>query len=112
MYDVEPETIMKDYVETIASFICLKVEKPGQFPKSVPDKTLTIIAIRQLNSINSMFMKVDLGSGKDLILSSDEIQVFNEGEKGGGLGILLRIKFNSRDKRKHPEEIFFDIQMS
>ena len=44
-----------------------------------------------------MFTKVDLGSGEDLVLSGDETQVFNGGEKGGGLGILLRIKFKSEE---------------
>ena len=96
MCEVEPKTITKDCVEASAPFVCLKVEKPGQISKPVPKKTLVIIAIGELHSNNGMFMKANLGSGEDLILSGDETQVFNGGKKGGGLGILLRIKFKSK----------------
>lgn len=93
---IAPRDITKDCVETSAPFICLKVEKPGQISKPVPDKTLVFIAIGRLHSDNGMFTKVDLRSGEDSILSGDDNQVFVGGQRGGGIGVLLRIKFKTR----------------
>lgn len=94
--EIEPQDVTKDCVETSAPFICLRVEKPGRISKPVPDKTLVIIAIGRLHSGNGMFTKVNLGSGGDLVLSGDETQVFLGGKRGGGIGVILRIKFKAK----------------
>jgi len=93
---MELKDITKDCVETSAPFICLKVEKPGQISNPVPDKTLVIIAIGELHNGNGMFTKVNLGSGEYSVLSGDETQVFVGGKKGGGTGVILRIKFKAK----------------
>lgn len=94
--EIAPRDITKDCVETSASFICLKVEKPDQISKSVPDKILVFIAIERLHSDNDMFTKVDLRFEEDSILSDDDNQIFVDGQRGGGIGVLLRIKFKTR----------------
>lgn len=42
-----------------------------------------------------MFNGVDLQPGGSAIVSGDKAQNFNGGNKGGGLGIVLRINFKS-----------------
>lgn len=80
-------------METGAAFVCLKVEKPNRISRPVPDKTLVIIALGQLHTANGIFRGVDLAPGDSIVISGDEPQVFDGGKKGGGLGIVLRIKY-------------------
>lgn len=89
--------ITRDCVETGAVFICLRVEKPSQIPRPIPDKTLVIIGLGRLNTANGMFNGVDLPSGGSAIISGDKAQNFVGGYNGGGLGIALRIKFKSAE---------------
>ena len=87
--------ITRDCIETGATFICLKVDKSIQLLRPVPDKTLIIIGLGRLHAANGMFNEVDLQPGACAIVSGDEAQNFNRGNKGGGLGIVLQIKFKS-----------------
>ena len=87
--------ITEDCVETCASFICLKVEKSVRILRPVPDKTLVIIALGRLHTANGMFHGVDLPPGESIIVSDDKPQYFDGGKQGGGLGIVLLIKFKS-----------------
>lgn len=42
-----------------------------------------------------MFRGVDLIPGESVIISGDKAQEFDGGNKGGGLGIVLRVRFKS-----------------
>ncbi|MCJ1352072.1 MAG: hypothetical protein MMC33_002056 [Icmadophila ericetorum] len=93
---VNPADVTIRCVEASAPFICLRVEKPGKISKPVPDKTLIIVAIGQLYPGNGMFTKVNLSSGEHVILSGNENQIFTGKLKGGGMGIILRLKFKPK----------------
>lgn len=93
---IEPQDVDRDCVETSAPFICLRVEKAGQISKPVPGKTLVIIAIGPLHSENGSFTRINLRSGDDVIVPGDEPQFFLGGKRGGGIGILMRIKFGTK----------------
>ena len=83
-------------VEASAPFICLRVDKAGQISKPVPGKTLVIIAIGPLHSENGSFTKIDLISGADTIISGEEPQFFLGGKRGGGIGLIMRIKYATK----------------
>ena len=89
------QDITRDCIETGATFLCLKVEKPCRVPRPVPDKTLIIIGLGRLCPLNGMFHGVDLISGESTIVSGDTLQDFYRGNRGGGLGLALRVKFKS-----------------
>ena len=71
------------------------MEKPSWIPKSVPDKTLIIIALDRLHVANGMFHGVNLASGNAIVVSGDKPQYFSGGRKGGGVGIVLLMNFKS-----------------
>ena len=83
-------------MEAFTPFICLKMERPVQISHPVPNKTLVFIALTALNVGNGMFKGVDLQPGRSLVLSGDRAQVFEGGSRGGGLGIIIRIKFSAK----------------
>ena len=85
--------ITKDCIEIGAAFICLKVEKPYRIPKPVPEKTLRIIGLGPLNTVNGMFREVNLTPGGIAIVYGDKLQEFDGNKEGGGPGIVPRIKF-------------------
>lgn len=87
--------ITRECVDSGGVFVCLKVEKLSRLPKPVPDKTLIIIALGPLHSANGLFRGVHLAQGESTIISGDEPQVFDGGKKGGGFGIVLRVKHKS-----------------
>ena len=83
-------------VEVSAPFICLKVDKTEQISKPVPDKTLVIIVIGSLHSENENFTKIDLIFEADTIISEKKPQFFLEGKRGGGIGLIMRIKYATK----------------
>lgn len=89
--DIDPSC-----VEAFTPFICLKVERPVQISHPVPNTTLVFIALTSLNTGTGMFKGVDLCPGASSVLSGDRAQVFEGGSKGGGMGIIMRIKFRAR----------------
>ncbi len=78
-----------------AAFICLKVEKPSRIAKPMPDKTLVIIGLGRLHAGNGMFDGIDLPPGESATVSGDKPQIFVGDKKGGGIGIVLRIGYQS-----------------
>ena len=87
--------INRNSIEIGAAFICLKVEKPYRILNPVPNKTLIIIGLGRLHTANGMFHGVDLTPGGSVVISGDKLQEFDGGNKGGGLGIVLRINYKS-----------------
>lgn len=83
-------------VEAYTPFICLKREKPVQISHPVPNTTLVFIALTSLNPSTGMFNGVDLRPGSTSVLSGDRAQVFEGGNRGGGMGIIIRIKFKAK----------------
>lgn len=61
----------------------------------MPDKTLVIIGLGPLHAGNGMFNGIDLLPGECATVSGDKPQIFVGDKKGGGVGIVLRIKFQS-----------------
>ncbi len=92
----ESKDIDLSCVEAFIPFICLKVERPVQISHPVPDTTLVFIALTPLNTDTGMFKGVDLRPGSSIVLSGDRAQVFQGGTKGGGMGIIVRIKFRAK----------------
>ena len=82
-----------DCVEASAPFICLRVDKAGQISRPVPDKTFVIIVIGPLHSENGSFTKIDPTPGADAIISEKKPQFFFEDKRGGGIGLIMRIKY-------------------
>lgn len=80
-------------VEAFTPFICLKMERPLRISHPVPNTTLIFIALTSLNTSTGMFKGVDLRPGSSSIVSGDRVQVFEGGNKGGGMGIIVRIKY-------------------
>ena len=83
-------------VDAYAPFICLKVQTPSQIVQPVPNTTLVFIALTLLNTDTGIFRGLNLHPGSSSVVSGDLAQVFEGGDRGGGLGIVVRIKFRSR----------------
>ena len=75
-----------------APFICLKVKRPSQITRPIPNTTVAFIA---LNSDTGIFKGLDLLSGRSSIVSGDRAQDFQGESRGGGLGIIVRIRYKS-----------------
>lgn len=43
-----------------------------------------------------MFKGVNLRPGDSSVLSGDRAQIFEGGSRGGGMGIIIRIKFRAK----------------
>lgn len=56
----EVKAIDSSYVEAFAPFICLKVERPSQIIRPVPDTTLAFIALSRLNTKFEIFRGLNL----------------------------------------------------
>ena len=85
--------ITRDCVEAAAAFICLDVEKPCRIFKPVRDKTLILIGLGPLRPSNGMFRGRNLAAGASTVVSGDGLQGFDGGCRGGGFGVVLRVKF-------------------
>ena len=71
------------------------MEKSCRIPRPVPDKTLNIIGLGRLCTADGIFRGVELVPGESIIISGDKAQEFDGGNKGGGLGIVPRVRFKS-----------------
>ena len=92
----EVKDIDASCVEAFTPFICLKMERSVQISHPVPNTTLVFIALTPLNRGTGMFKGVDLYPGNSLVLSGDRAQVFEGGSRGGGIGIIIRIKLRAK----------------
>ena len=72
------------------------MERPVQISHPVPNTTLVFIALTSLSTGTGMFKGVNLRPGDSSVLSGDRAQIFEGGSRGGGMGIIIRIKFRAK----------------